>query len=106
MGQFGLADSERCHNICHFGQSTETSRRRPPQCHLQYIQEDKASDSLLAYAYGDCVWGNAMGNGEVRTTNMQDGGQPDSELIIRYRNEYYNSKPGRMAGMDTESVTS
>ena len=74
MGQFGLADSERCHNICHFGQSTETSRRRPPQCHLQHIQEDEASNSLLAYTYGNCVWGDAMGDGEVRTKDIQDGG--------------------------------
>lgn len=74
MGQFGLANSERRHNICHLGQPTKASRWRPPQCHLQHIQEDEASDPVLAYTDGDCVRCHAMGDGEVRTKNIQDGG--------------------------------
>lgn len=66
LGRLGLADSERRHNICSLGQSTETSRRSPTQCHLQHIQEDEASDSLLAYTYGDRLRSNAVGDGEVR----------------------------------------
>lgn len=75
LGQLGLADSKRRHNICRIGQPTKTSRRSPPQRHLQHIQEDKASDSLLAYTYGNCLWCDAMGDGEVRTQHprMEDG---------------------------------
>jgi hypothetical protein len=74
MGQFGLADSERRHNICPLGQQTKTSRGRPSQCYLQHIQEDEASDSLLAHTYGDRIWSDAVGDGEVRRRNMQHGG--------------------------------
>ena len=97
-----LPDTERHHNLCYLIQSATTSRRCSKRSDLQHVATIQGASTLYHSASRGCIFGHELGHREVR-----------SAISTRYipsirlrrcehipdrdrRNEYLNSKPGRI----------
>lgn len=89
-----LATPKRRHIVCYLGEPFTTSRRNYECSYLQQLAEIPGTGSILHSSTGRCICYSKLGYREVSSCLLN---------TVRYsgvdglaRNEYYNSKAGRL----------
>jgi hypothetical protein len=96
-----LANSKRYHPVRPEFQRSATSRRGPSRRSFQHFQTILCTSPLRCTAIHSCLFSHELGNREVSSWTLR---MCYIVLTIQLRNEYLNSKPGRLETEQAEAA--